>query len=323
MNDLISVIIPVYNAEKYLPGCIGSVLSQNDVASEIILIDDGSTDNSSAICDSYAAKHETIRVFHTKNHGVSHARNIGLDNASGDYITFLDADDALTPDALKTLLRYLREVNADIAVGKKRIIERSGNLLEPSFPAPTECWQGSEGLEQSLKDHPATYSVWGKLYRSGLLEDIRFEEGRAIHEDSFFVFLCMLKEPKIIVKDIAVIDYHVSKNSASRSAFSDKFFDILYFAGRKNEIVHSRYPAFSPLTENLLLKAHLALLNNLSKTREKKYRDAETASLDYVKEHKNALIAATDNDIRFFRIITHGLYYPRKYLKLILRGDSS
>ena len=323
MNDLISVIIPVYNAEAYLPACIESALSQNDVATEILLVDDGSTDSSLAICDSYGAKHGAVRVFHTENRGVSHARNIGLDNASGEYITFLDADDALLPDALRTLSEILRQENADIAVGKKRIIDRGGNIIEPSYPEPTECWQGTDGLAQSLKDHPATYSVWGKLYRAGLLEDIRFEEGRAVHEDSFFVFLCMLKEPKVIVKDIAVINYNISENSASRSAFSEKHFDILYFAGRKDEIVRSRYPDLIPLTENLLLKAHLALLNNLSKTKDRKYREAENASIRYVKDHQKALIVATDHDVKLLKIITRGLYYPRKHIKLILKGDYS
>ena len=316
MGQLISVIIPVYNAKKYLSECVESVLSQQNVSVEILLIDDGSTDGSNLMCDDFEQRYSNIIVFHTENHGVSHARNIGLDHAKGEYITFVDADDMLLPGALEQLLKMLEDHNADIAVGREQV----SNLSDPSFPNAEELWQGKEGLVNSIMDHPATYSVWGKLYRASLLENIRFEEGKAVHEDSFFIFMCMTAQPKVIVRDIPVIEYRVSENSASRSAFSEKFFDILYFADRKNELIHSEYPEYIPLTENLMLKAHLALLNNLSKTRDKKYRDAERASVRYIRKHKNALIVATDNDKKIVNTVSGGLYYPKKYIKLILKG---
>ena len=100
---LVSVITPVYNTEKYLDECIGSILSQSMTDFELLLIDDGSTDGSGAICDRYAEKDKRIRVFHIPNGGVSAARNLGLDNARGEFVVFVDSDDRVTPDHLQQL----------------------------------------------------------------------------------------------------------------------------------------------------------------------------------------------------------------------------
>ena len=103
-NPLVSIIIPVYNVEKYLQQCVGSVLAQTYKHLEIVLIDDGSTDQSPRMCDEYAAQYENIYVFHKQNGGASTARNIGLENAKGEYIFFLDSDDWLEPNALETMI---------------------------------------------------------------------------------------------------------------------------------------------------------------------------------------------------------------------------
>ena len=261
MRDCISVIVPVYNAERYLKGTIDSVLSQ-PVNLELILVDDGSADGSGAICDCYASEHANVRVFHTENRGVSHARNVGLDHATGRYITFLDADDELCAGALDLLLKLLLDHNADIAVGKKLTITRSGEEKHFMFPQKTELWTGTDGVQNALADHPATYTVWGKLYRAELVRDIRFVEGMRVHEDSFFVFSCMLREPCVIVADEAVVRYHLSENSASRSKVTDKHLDILRLAQKKQEMTAAKYPQFQRLAENMMLKAHLALLNS-------------------------------------------------------------
>ena len=108
-SPIISVIVPVYNVEQYLPHCIDSILTQTFTDFEVLLIDDGSTDNSGRICDEYAKKDNRIRVFHKENGGVSSARNVGLDNAEGEFLGFVDGDDILSPVYLMILLKALED----------------------------------------------------------------------------------------------------------------------------------------------------------------------------------------------------------------------
>ena len=122
----ISVIVPVYNAEKYLHRCIDSILAQTFSDFELLLIDDGSKDNSGRICDEYAAKDSRIRVFHKKNGGVSSARNMGLDNAKGDWITFVDSDDWVKQDYLYSMIS---QPDADLIMSSFDIIENFGKWL--------------------------------------------------------------------------------------------------------------------------------------------------------------------------------------------------
>jgi hypothetical protein len=231
----------------------------------------------------------------------------------------LDADDELCAGALDLLLKLLLDHNADIAVGKKLMITRSGEEKHIAFPQKTELWTGTDGLQNALADHPATYAVWGKLYRAELIRDIRFVEGMRVHEDSFFVFSCMLREPCVIVADEAVVRYHLSENSASRSKVTDKHLDILRLAQKKQEMTVAKYPHLQKLTENMMLKAHLALLNNLSKTFDRQFREQERASIRYVRAHQAAFIPTSDNDQKLFDLVISGRYLLWKYLKKLFK----
>lgn len=321
-HPCISVIVPVYNAGQYLSGCVWSVLSQSYPAIELLLIDDGSTDGSGAICDACGAADSRVRVIHTENRGVCCARNAGLDAASGDYIAFLDADDALLDDALMTMYGLLRENQCDIAACTKLSFNADGSHRKVDFPAAFELWSGKQGLEASLRDHPATYSVWGKLYRRAAIGDVRFVPGRNIHEDSFFIFQCMLRQPKVVVQNTAVIHYNMSENSASRGAFSEKYLDILYYAEQKQALIQAQAPEYAALAENMLVKAHMALLKKLTVSTDPRCRALERASLRFVRAHRRSFITTGGSDSRLFTYILLGLYYPRKMLihKIVKNG---
>lgn len=137
MNPKISVIVPVYNVEKYLHRCIDSILAQTFTDFELLLIDDGSTDGSGAICDEYATKDNRVRVFHKENGGVSSARNLGLDNMRGGYLTFVDSDDWVDSTYLGELIEYS---DADLVVSDF-IVEGESQWNEK---LPVGCWQGVE-----------------------------------------------------------------------------------------------------------------------------------------------------------------------------------
>ena len=132
-SPLISVIIPVYNAAKYLPRCVKSVQAQTHKNLEIILVDDGSKDNSPQLCDAFAAQDPRVKVFHKPNGGVSSARNVGLDNARGEYIGFVDADDEVHPQMYEILLTHLTQHKAGVAACQAHRIKENQKCIFPTI----------------------------------------------------------------------------------------------------------------------------------------------------------------------------------------------
>ena len=180
-SPLISVIIPVYNVEKYLRECLDSVLAQTYKNLEIILIDDGSSDNSGQICDEYAAKDSRIKVIHQVNQGVSAARNAGLKAARGQYIGFVDSDDYIKPDMYEYLYQLISKDNADVAMC---------NFYKGSFRTSSKDILDNYKLQKLLNifDVPSWIFLWNKLYKSTLIQGISFRSDMTYGEDSFFVF---------------------------------------------------------------------------------------------------------------------------------------
>ena len=311
---LISVIVPAYNSEKWLKDCCRSVFCQSYPNVELIIVDDGSTDRTLALAKELAAEKEDVRVIHTENGGVCRARNTGLEAARGEYITFLDADDVLVSNCLEVLYSGMIREDADIVIGWKSNMTSNGVDIGCPYERNSGTFCGTDALKLSLEDHPAMYAVWGKLYKRDAIGDVRFVEGRRVHEDSFFVFECLLKKPKVVICDETVLRYRISENSASRSDFSDKFFDILYFAQRKKALVEEYYPGFLPLAENVIVKADMALLKNLLKTNDPRYRECEKKALNEVLKKKMYYKTAIRSDAKWFWILTHRLYSPYKML---------
>lgn len=184
-KPLISIIIPVYNAAPYLAACVGSVLAQEDENWELILVDDGSTDGSGLLCDRMAAGHDRIRVIHQKNAGLSAARNAGLDEAQGEYILFMDSDDAWEKGMLKALREKAQASGADMVLFPLAYVDEAGRPL----PAPSldgeEATTGRELLHKLVCAGNVQYvTAVNRLYGASLWQDYRFPPGR-FHEDEF------------------------------------------------------------------------------------------------------------------------------------------
>ena len=177
-EPLVSIIVPIYNVEKHLKKCLDSVLSQTYRNTEIILIDDGSTDNSGHIADEYSRHNDNISVIHTNNGGLSRARNIGIKNASGDWISFIDSDDFVSRDFISKLLNSAIKNSADIATCKFRIINNSSKTSS-SHDWPTKPLTGHETMEQTLINQWST-DVWHNIFKIKIFKDngIIFPEGR-------------------------------------------------------------------------------------------------------------------------------------------------
>ncbi|MBR3962570.1 MAG: glycosyltransferase [Oscillospiraceae bacterium] len=270
-NKLVSIIVPIYNTEDYLSACIDSILEQTYKNIQIILVDDQSTDRSPEICDDYMQKDGRIVVIHQKNTGVSGARNAGIDCATGDYIMFVDSDDELYPEAVEILVHDAFEYEADIVSAAKHVEDKRGKTDEISDKGKSYVLRGEELLLRSLEGEKNTNSACAKLFKKSLVSDIRFEEGKNINEDGFFVFQCGFKKPTMVQHNVPVYKYNYRQNSSSKQAFSEKYLSMLYFCEKKKELVADKYPQFIENACNMEVRTKLLFLEVLCRTTEKRY----------------------------------------------------
>jgi len=227
-ENLISVIVPVYNMERYLEKCLDSITGQSYQNLEIILVDDASSDNSGKICDRYAAKDGRIKVIHrAKNGGLSAARNSGLDIATGEYLGFADSDDWLEKDMYQFLLDNLLRVNADISIcGFFRNVN--------DFKVPNDkshsyrVLKHEDALALLLQDRIIQNFYWCKLYKRELFDGIRMPEGK-IFEDIFTQHLIFEKAQKIVLHNIPKYNYLQRNNSLSKKdSLNDDYLEAFY-----------------------------------------------------------------------------------------------
>lgn len=308
-NDtLVSIIVPVYGTEAYLPACIESIRNQSYQNLQIILVDDQSPDGCPEICDQYAWKDSRVLVIHQENKGVSGARNTGLDLASGEYILFVDSDDMLYPDAVEILLRDSREFGADIVSATKRVMNESGHHSGAGEDGTCMVYHGERPLLLSLEGDQNTNSACAKLFAATMVQDIRFVEGKNINEDGFFLFQCFLKKPVLVQRNVPVYQYNIRSGSGSRETFSDKYLSILYFCNRKKELVAAYYPQYMEQTQNMEVRTNLQLLDVLCRTVEKKYIDLQQRCINTVRKLYSCHRPINGHHKKLAWIVAHGLY---------------
>ena len=223
----VSIVVPVYNVDKYLKQCLNSILNQSYVDWECIVIDDGSTDLSWKICDTFASKDDRIRVIHQKNQGVSKARNVGIDAAKGEFLVFIDPDDYINEDYLCALINDQKETGVDIVQA-----EVLPFLDDNRFKAPSEIVTLIAGKiagkilsntsvsplfskSQIAEILPKMSSnCWGRLFRIGIWEKIRFPESLSWGEDTFTVLEALCEAESISLADKAVYCYRMMRNGS-------------------------------------------------------------------------------------------------------------
>lgn len=312
VNDsLVSIIVPIYNAEKYLDNCIQSVLRQTYTNWELILIDDGSTDKSGRIAEEYGFADERITVFHQKNLGVSLARNQGIDEATGNYVVFLDADDELIEDCLAKTVNIAEETNADVVAGRSC---ENQELFQDRI-----IWTGAEALENSLKDHLFTYSACAKLIRREFIGKTRFTPDIRINEDSYFVFQLLCKQNVFVLTNDVIYFYRANSESSSRTVFSEKYFDILKVSDLKYKKIEEQFPQMHDLAKNMLLKARMNVLRILAVRTRDEYRDVEKKLLEYILDNKEDYIPSSKECNQWMFILSHHLFYVYKFAHYIVK----
>ena len=265
MNDLISVIVPVYNVEAYLSICIESILSQEYSQLEVILIDDGSTDNSGHICDEYAKIDNRINVIHQSNSGAAAAKNAGLQIASGTYLNFVDGDDFLEPNAYSHMVKTIKEQKADVVQCSYRDVFKD-HLVEHCLEKNT--------LDQI--DFLTLFTVdwtcallWDKLYKRSLFDGVSFETGHKI-DDEYFTYRGIMNAKKIVRDNQIIYNYRKRASSIMYSPSSARqlIFDRIDYLSKRRKNIIACFPQLRAVYDNHFLNMMIILSRDNNVTEE-------------------------------------------------------
>lgn len=261
MENVISVIIPVYNVQAYLPACLDSVLSQDHRELEIILINDGSKDDSGKICDDYAAKDSRIRVIHQANAGSGAAKNAGLRMATGEYLAFLDSDDTLEPGAYRHMMSLMKQYDADVVQCLLRFVYKDHTEVQRM----TEGRQHFSVLEY-LERFPWDWTcalMTEKLFKRSLFDGIFFEEGNII-DDEYFTYQGIMNAKKILRDDCVVYNYRQRRSSVMNASGGGEriLMNRMDYLDKRRRMVASRYPELKAHFNREYLESLVHLIKN-------------------------------------------------------------
>lgn len=239
-NGMVTVIIPVYNVEKYLHKCVSSVVSQTYPNLEIILVDDGSSDNSGRMCDEIAETDSRIRVIHQANMGLSGARNSALDIMSGDTVTFVDSDDTIDLHMIEYLVYDMERYDADIV--ECQFYDVFGDRVSAyDYLKETKVYNMEQALLVDLSSKGGSVAACGKLYKERIFKKHRFEVGR-ICEDSFAIIGSLRQAERIVIDHRPMYYYYHRNNSITTNGFSEKTLDEIKVAKLNLDTITKEFP---------------------------------------------------------------------------------
>lgn len=318
-HPLITVIIPCYNAERTLERCLTSVVHQAYDNLEIILVDDGSTDNSSKIYESFQEKDSRIKILRQDNSGVSKARNIGVKAAAGDYLCFVDSDDWVEPEYCSELYQILNEENADIAIIEASYENENGNIVFHKATSEEKVLDGKEALSMLLEDNVIQSHPWGKLYKTLFLKNVNFPENLKCYEDYSTLFKVFDKAQKVVKSNKKLYHYIQHDDSLSHNLSPETAYyfylaiiNVFQFLKKNKEVKHN-----SKITRNIIKKLLMVLKRILRQTGQE---EMKTEKEEIRKSFKSFLkYPVSDVGLEYYFYLRLYYYYPKIYTKLILR----
>lgn len=280
MKEKISVIVPAYNAEPFLERCISSICGQTYENLEILIVSNGSTDRTVELAEQMAAKDSRIRVIYGENEGVSVSRNVAMEQATGIYLTFVDADDFLLPDMIETLYEVAKKQNCDV-VGCGFTVTDGSNEAESQSAqkqrntSAVQVFSGTEFITERIFDGDSR--CWSKLYSRAAVGETRYKQGLTIGEDMLFVLNVMQKDIRVANLDYSGYCYYRNPNGAMETAFKASYMDqIRCWQEAKKQV----QPASRELTDKInrviligvmLVAGKLAMAKGLQKDEKKAY----------------------------------------------------
>jgi glycosyltransferase involved in cell wall biosynthesis len=289
MNELVSVIVPIYNVESYLNRCIESIVNQTYHNLEIILVDDGSPDNCPEICDQWALKDPRIIVIHKSNGGLSDARNAALEVARGDYISFVDSDDWIDQDFISSLLDKMKY--ADIVECGTRICYQT--YFEELSPSINGVIKGEDALELLFLNKEIRFTVWNKLYKHSVISDIKFDYGK-YNEDNFWTWKVIRNANSLYLLQSSLYNYYMRDNSIMGNSYCLKRVDSVEaffecYCEMRND------PRYCKLIKNNFIS--MALYNLQCSLMFLSKRECSVAVKRILKYLRNSDIKVSDKDI--------------------------
>ena len=285
-SPLISVVIPLYNVDRYLSRCLDSVVAQTYKNLEILLIDDGSTDRGPSICDEYATKDSRIVVVHKENGGLSDARNKGIDKMTGAYVTFIDSDDYVDEDYVETLYNMIAEDNTKLSICSHRVLYDTGKIIEKAT-GERSVLDSKTVLERILYDEGIDLSSWAKLYSSELFMDVRFPVGR-VFEDSATTYKLVDLCDRVSLNSVSKYNYMIRSNSISTSKFTSKKMDLITATDEMTAYIAGKFPDLQKACDRRLMYAYLSTLSQLVKDKSK--HKEESVLMNYINSNKKRVL---------------------------------
>ncbi len=311
-KPVISVIVPVYNVEKYVGRCLTSIINQSYTNLEIIVVNDGSTDNSLSVCESYAAKDNRIKLITQENRGLSGARNTGLRHYTGEYVTFVDSDDWIHESMIEYLYNLIIRHNCEMSkCGNLRVSE--GNSLNKNYKELEDTiYTRDEFMKLFLS---GTYTAcWSRLFRKDIISGFEFPEGLNC-EDYIYMYEAIRRVKIVAVNELPLYYYFVREDSIVNENFNLRKFDQFYSAQKLHELVKTHTPEYTKLSVTRLAGAIVSLLSSSRKY--KGFEDKEKELTAFLRG--NYTLFLFNNQLNYkLRIVLFIYMLPQKLSKFIL-----
>ena len=315
MAPTLSVVVPIYNVEKYLKQCLNSLVNQTLSNIEIILVNDGSTDNSEAICQFYAEQDSRIKLFSKPNGGLSDARNFGLQKVTSPVVGFVDSDDYVDLDMFQVLMELKLRSNAEIAVGGVKMVSNDGEEYLVRAVEGEIIADRHDAMEELLKSKRITNSVCNKIFDITLFDQISFPVGK-LYEDEYVTYKLFDRANKVAMTNEVSYYYRSSPNSITHKPFSEREFDRIDASVIKVGYIDTKYPDLVQYAKRYLvydcvmalskMKKYKSTYDQITRDNIRKYLDCFMRG-DYSKGTKLfALIAAVSPAlaVRLYRTVT-------------------
>ena len=289
MGEKISVIVPVYNVEAYLERCVESILQQTYAHFELILINDGSTDSSGQICDHLASQYENIKVYHIENSGVSNARNMGIQLATGSWVTFIDSDDFVTQDYLATLASAVEGVNVGFAIAPLHHIKNGIVTDIPSHSGKTELWSTEETMKELLMTTRTSFFPVAKLFKRDLLADEKFNTNYHLAEDALFLTELLLKTRCSSVFIDKPVYYYDHREGSATTSVNRYVFDTIEVY---QQIIAQVSQAFPNLKYELINRecwSYITVYDKIIFTSREEYQKEKAELRTWIVQHRREI----------------------------------
>ena len=289
MEPKISIIVPVYNVEKYLERCVESLINQTHKNIEIILVDDGSKDNSGKLCDELAQRDSRIIVYHKENGGLSDARNYGIDKSTSDYVGFVDSDDFVDEDMYEILLSNLLKFDSEISFCRLNDVFND-DITKDNTENKPYLMTSEQAIKMVLEAKVFSVTAVNKLYKKSLFDQIRFDKGK-IAEDAFIMVDLLSRCEKIAATEAKKYYYMHRENSITTQKFTPKFLNVIEAYEKNAKIVSNKYPDLKYQADTRICWAYFYVLDRLLKDEEYKDEKLETELIQYLKKHKKFILS--------------------------------